>query len=75
VQKAIENDELTAAQHEEFQFWPNEERPKIAKAVEQIEALKHFLEGSSGEFDEQAKTQLGDTPDMKRRTFWDDQLW
>jgi TIR domain len=75
VRRAVENDELTEVPHEEYQFKPNQKRLRIDQAMKQIKALKHFLEEEgSPEFYEQATSQLGDSPDIKRRSFWEKHL-
>jgi hypothetical protein len=76
VKLAIENDELTEGSLNDYQFWPNEERPKIKRAMKEIDALRHFLEEeSSEEFCKDAIAELGDTPDLRRRSFWEKYLW
>lgn len=76
VEKALENKLLTKSRYEEYQFFPNEERPKVAQAMERITALKRFLQKeTSEEFYDLAKDELGDVPDLTRRSFWDEQLW
>ncbi len=72
IEHAVENKLLTAAKYEDNHFWPNEERPKIAQAIERISALKQFLEKeASPEFYDEAKDELGDTPDLTRRSYWE----
>ena len=76
VRRVLEDDMLTPHQVEEYRFWPNEQRPRVSRAMEGISALKQFLEQEcSAEFYEEAKYELGDTPDMIRRGFWDARLW
>lgn len=76
IPRELENDMLTEDQFEEYQFWPNQKRPNVSRAIESISALKQFLEKeSSEEFHKEATKQLGDSPDIQRRSFWDDQLW
>ena len=70
VKRALENDELIEERAESYQFKPNRARPKIDEAMNRIEALRGFLEKCSSEFFEEAKRQLGDTPDITRRDFW-----
>jgi TIR domain-containing protein len=75
VRAALENDELTEDPHEEYHFTPNKERPKIQYAMKQIKALRRFLEEEcSEELYEQATSEFGDTPDIKRRDFWQKHL-
>jgi hypothetical protein len=76
VTKALENDMLKEHEFEEYKFWPNKERPVVNAAMESISDLKEFLDHDCTEqFYKEATIQLGDTPDMKRRSFWERQLW
>lgn len=75
VERAQENDMLTLDRDGTYGFWPNEERPKVKRAMETISALRQFLEQDrSKEFYDEATNKFGDTPDIKRRSFWDEQL-
>lgn len=75
IQLALENDELTRDPNAEYCLWPNRERPWIGSAIIAIDALRGFLDQKcSADFFNQAAARLGDTPDIKRRTFWDDHL-
>ena len=75
LRKAVENMELTEDRNEQHSYWPSADRPKIATAIQEIATLEEFLTHASYEFYEQVTEQLGDAPDIKRRSFWDDQLW
>lgn len=71
VQSALEEELLVEDGNRVYAFWPNEERPTVKDAVKKITALTEFLEnGSSPEFDEQASLKFGDTPSLKRRSFF-----
>jgi TIR domain len=75
VQAALEDDLLIENPHEDYAFSVNSERPKIAKAIKSIEKLKQFLEEECSEqFLELAIEELGDRPDLKRRSFWEESL-
>lgn len=73
---AIENDLVRPDRYNDYRYVPNEERPTVGRAVRDVTALQHFLtkEGSM-EFYDEAIRQLGDTPDIKRRSYWDEELW
>jgi hypothetical protein len=71
VTRAVEDDQLVEDRRHNYQFRPNPERPNIDRAIKQIEALVKFLGECTGEFLEQAKAEFGDTPDLKRRSFWE----
>jgi hypothetical protein len=70
IRDAIEEDMLEPAS-DDIGYRVNTDRPEIARAIENLRALREFLdETSSVEFTEEFNQRYGDTPNIARKSMW-----
>ncbi|MGB0065232.1 MAG: hypothetical protein WBP85_12365, partial [Terracidiphilus sp.] len=55
----------------EFGYVANSERPSIREAKEALSNLKEFLAEISSDGYDLISKELGDTPDLRRRSYWE----
>jgi TIR domain len=71
--RAAQEDELLQpARMSDHALVPNDDRPSVRRAQAALTSLKQFLEEASHEFFDDATTTLGDTPELRRRSYWRD---
>jgi hypothetical protein len=72
VRSAQEDELLRSGRLSDEVLTPNTDRPKVRKADKALYKLRDFLEHASESFDEQVEQALGDSADLRRRSYWRD---
>jgi hypothetical protein len=72
ARRAQEDEQLKKAYASEHGLMPNTDRPKIERAEQTLQRLGRFLEEASPEFAEEIVRVLGDSADLRRKSYWHD---
>ena len=70
VEPAVESGELTHDSNNLGTFYPNPEKPRVAKAMATLESLRLFAQAASPEFTESFEQHHEDNFDIESRDFW-----